>query len=444
MQDTVYSVSQLNRAAKQLLAECFGTLQVEGEISNLSSPASGHLYFSLKDKNAQVRCALFKGQRLQLGFKPSDGQQVIATAQVSLYEPRGDYQLIVDKLEAAGSGALQRAFEQLKQKLLQEGLFNPALKQTIPALPRQIGVITSASGAAIHDILTVLGRRFPAIPVILYPVSVQGESAKTEIVQALAQANQRAEVDVILLARGGGSIEDLWAFNEEIVARAIAASAIPIISGIGHEVDVTIADFVADLRAATPSAAAEHAVPDQQQWLLAFQQQEKQLQTLINRKQQHYQQQLDWLNKALQRQHPGQQLQRNAQRLDEWEQRLTQAMQRSLRHGHNRQQQADQRLQRQQPQRLISAKHQQLHSHRQRLQRAMQLKLDRLHAQHNAMKQTLHAISPLATLERGYAIVQSANGSLIKSSQQLQINDRIQTRLAQGTIESRITGIPHE
>ena len=255
----IYTVSQLNRETGQLLSRHFLSIRVEGEISNLSTPASGHVYFSLKDANAQVRCAMFKNQRRRGGFKPENGKQVIVTAEVSLYEPRGDYQLIVEHIEEAGDGALRRAFDALKLKLSAEGLFDAANKQSLPALPKAIGVITSPSGAAIRDILTVLQRRFPAIPVIIYPTAVQGTNAQHEIAGAIAIANKSWQCDVLILARGGGSLEDLWAFNEEKVARAIATSSIPIISGIGHETDFTIADFAADLRAPTPSAAAEHA-----------------------------------------------------------------------------------------------------------------------------------------------------------------------------------------
>ncbi|MFM8340856.1 MAG: exodeoxyribonuclease VII large subunit [Methylomonas sp.] len=445
MQDTVYSVSQLNREAKRLLATHFLNVQVAGEISNLSIPASGHIYFTLKDSQAQIRCAMFKGQQQRLRFKPSNGNQVIATAQVSLYEPRGDYQLVVDHLELAGDGALRLAFEKLKAKLLQEGLFDQQRKQALPLIPKQIGVITSATGAAIHDILTVLKRRFPAIPVLIYPVAVQGETAKFEIAQALATANQHQQVDVIILARGGGSLEDLWAFNEEIVARAIAASEIPVIAAVGHEVDVTIADFVADLRAATPSAAAEHAVPHQEAWLNAFDAFEKQLSQLIQRCLLQHQQQLAWLDKALQQQHPGQKLQRNAQRLDELEQRINQAIQHKLRHCQQQLAIGHHQLKQWQPSQRINSYQQQLSYLQQRLERSIQLKLNRLKNQQAAISQTLHAVSPLATLERGYAINQRQdNQQIIKSSQQLSFNDLMLTRFAQGKVVSEVKEIIHD
>ncbi|MGR8920706.1 MAG: exodeoxyribonuclease VII large subunit, partial [Gammaproteobacteria bacterium] len=258
----VLSVSALNDAARDVLERYLGHVWVEGEISNLARPASGHIYFSLKDAKAQVRCAMFRNRNRALGFRPENGLAVLARGRVSLYTARGDFQLIVDELEPAGDGALRLRFEQLKQRLAAEGLFDAARKQPLPAWPRQIGVVTSPSGAAVRDVLHVLARRCPGIPVIVYPTAVQGESAARAIVAALAAAERRAECDVLLVCRGGGSLEDLWPFNEEIVARAIAGCTIPVVSGVGHEVDVTIADFVADLRAPTPSAAAEQVSPD--------------------------------------------------------------------------------------------------------------------------------------------------------------------------------------
>lgn len=440
--DTIYSVSQLNREAKRLLATHFMTVQVMGEISNLSTPSSGHIYFTLKDAQAQIRCAMFKGQMHRMRFKPGNGNQVVLTAQVSLYEPRGDYQLVVEHMEEAGDGALRQAFERLKHKLLLEGLFEESRKKELPLIPRQIGVITSPSGAAIHDILTVLKRRFPAIPVLIYPVAVQGETAKFEIAKALATANEQKSVDVIILARGGGSLEDLWAFNEEIVARAIAASHIPVISGVGHEVDVTIADFVADLRAATPSAAAEHAVPHQSEWLNAFNGIERELTQQIRRKLLQQAQHLNWLNKALQQQHPGQKLQRNAQRLDELEQRINQAMQHKL---HDCKQQlaiGDNRLKQWHPGERIAGHRQRLSFFQQRLERSMKVKFAQLKNRQAAAAQTLHAVSPLATLDRGYAITQRHDDhGIVKSAKQLAVDDMLVTRFAQGSVLSQVKKI---
>lgn len=443
--ELIYSVSQLNREAKRLLASHFMTVRVEGEVSNFSAPSSGHWYFTLKDAQAQVRCAMFRGQQQRLGFRPSNGDMVIANAQVSLYEPRGDYQLVVEHLEQAGDGALRQAFEKLKIKLLNEGLFDENRKQPIPLIPKLIGVITSPSGAAIHDILTVLKRRFPAVPVLIYPVAVQGESAKFEIQAALETANRRADADVIILARGGGSLEDLWAFNEEIVARAIAASHIPVISGIGHEVDFTIADFVADLRAPTPSAAAEHAVPTQTEWLGGFKFMENQLAEKMRRQLSQQKQRLNWLEKALQMQHPGERLQRNAQRLDELEQRLHKGMQQTLKQNRQHLALNSQKLKQFQPTDKISRYQQQLHYLQQRLQRAMTLKLATLKRQQAGISQTLHTVSPLATLERGYAIVQRKEDlQIVKSVDQIGLNNLLDTRLAKGRIVSEVKEIIHD
>ncbi|HEX6549675.1 MAG TPA: exodeoxyribonuclease VII large subunit, partial [Gammaproteobacteria bacterium] len=266
----IYTVSALNRAARGLLETGLPLLWVEGELSNLARPASGHLYFSLKDASAQVRCALFRNRASLLRFTPRDGQHVLVRARVSLYEPRGDYQLQIEHMEDAGHGALQRAFEELKKKLAAEGLFDAASKKPLPAAPHTIGIVTSPSGAAIRDILSVIRRRYPVARVIVYPVPVQGEGAGAKIAAMLQTASTRAECDVLIVSRGGGSLEDLWAFHEEIVARAIHACPIPVVSGVGHEIDFTIADFVADVRAPTPTGAAELATPDSSEWLQAL------------------------------------------------------------------------------------------------------------------------------------------------------------------------------
>src|SRR5690606_2193067 len=261
-----YTVSALNREARLILERRFVGLWVEGEISDLSRPSSGHLYWTLKDATGQIRCAMFRQQNRPLAFPLANGDQVLVRARVTLYEARGEFQLIVEEVEAAGEGLLRRRFEALKRKLAAEGLFDTARKRPLPRVPRRIGVVTSATGAAIRDVLIALRRRFPAIPVLIYPTPVQGEGAAQEIRRTLELAGRRAECDVLILTRGGGSLEDLWSFNEEIVARAIAASPIPVIVGVGHETDFTIADFVADLRAPTPSQAAELAVPDCREW----------------------------------------------------------------------------------------------------------------------------------------------------------------------------------
>ena len=441
-QRNTLTVTELNRATSQLLNEHFFSVLVEGEISNLSAPSSGHLYFSLKDSNAQVRCAMFKTQQRKLSFKPENGKQVIVKAQVSLYEPRGDFQLIIEHLEEAGDGALRRAFDLLKVKLSEEGLFSPATKQSIPALPGTIGIITSPSGAAIRDILTVLKRRFTAVPIIVYPVAVQGHNAKHEIAKAIALANEHQLCDVLILGRGGGSLEDLWAFNEELVARAIFASQIPIISAVGHETDITIADFVADLRAATPSAAAEHASPDQQEWLSKYIQINARLTELLQRQLSKKKETLSWLEKRLQQQHPGQKLLRNAQRLDEIELKLTQTIQIKIRHNNQIIAAKIATLWQYDPRIPINQYNQKQSYLYNRLLSATQHKLEYLSHKLLNNSQTLHAVSPLATLKRGYSLTtHELSGQIIQSSSQLRLGDRVKTRLAEGSFISHVAKI---
>src|ERR1700721_1807464 len=291
----IYSVSRLNREVRILLERGFGSLWLEAEISNFARPSSGHWYFSLKDAAAQVRCAMFRQRNMLCAFTARDGHKVLVRARIGLYEPRGEYQLIVDHMEDAGLGALKRQFEELSARLSSEGLFAVERKRPLPRLPRRIGVITSPTGAAVRDILHVLARRFPAAAVLVYPVPVQGAQAAAEITAALELAGHRAECDVLILARGGGSLEDLWAFNDERLARAIVASPIPVITGIGHEIDFTIADFAADVRAPTPSAAAELVVPDAEEWLGAFVRWGARLQRGMRRRIAERRERLSWL-----------------------------------------------------------------------------------------------------------------------------------------------------
>ena len=384
----VYTVARLNREAKALLEGGFPPLWIEGEISNLRRPASGHVYFSLKDAQAQVNCALFRPQLRLLGVEPRDGMHALLRARVSLYEGRGDFQLIVEYLEEAGEGALRRAFDALKGRLAAEGLFEAARKKPLPRLPRRIGVITSPGGAVLHDILTTLRRRFPAIPVLLYPVPVQGEGAAEKIAAAIRLAGARRECDALILARGGGSLEDLWAFNEEIVARAIHACPLPLVCGVGHETDFTIADFVADARAPTPTAAAEMLCPDQNEWRALYQTFEARLTRRARDRLRDAAQRLDWLAARLV--HPRNRIGLLQNRLAGLKQRLAQAWQ-----G-----------------RLSLA--------RERLLR---------------LAQTLNALSPLATLERGYAIVQSADGAVVRDAAAARTGDRVTARLAHGELE---------
>ncbi|MGH8402925.1 MAG: exodeoxyribonuclease VII large subunit, partial [Gammaproteobacteria bacterium] len=326
----ILSVSQLNREARALLEGGFPLIWVEGELSNLSRPASGHLYFSLKDSAAQVRCALFRNRVNLLRFKPADGLHVLVRARVSLYEARGDYQLLIEHMEEAGHGALQRAFEELKQKLAKAGWFDADHKTPLPALPRSIGVVTSPSGAALRDILSVIRRRYALARVIVYPVPVQGEDAARKIAAMIRTASARAECDVLILSRGGGSLEDLWAFNEEVVARAIYDCDIPLVSGVGHEIDFTIADFVADVRAPTPTGAAELVTPDSSEWLRKLTDTRQHLMRTLFDALTGLRERLDWCAERLEQLHPARLLREHAQRVDELDLRLRQSLQTQL------------------------------------------------------------------------------------------------------------------
>ncbi len=436
----IFSVSQLNRRARQLLETHIPLLWVEGELSNVSIPSSGHWYFTLKDDQAQVRCAMFRNRNMAVRFRPQQGQHVLVRARVSLYEGRGDYQIIAEHMEEAGAGALQRAFEQLKATLAAEGLFDPTHKKPLPSIPKRIGVITSPTGAAIRDILSVLERRFPAVPVSVIPVAVQGKEAAPQLVRALELANRSGLFDVIILARGGGSLEDLWPFNEEMVARAIYASQIPVVSGVGHEVDFTIADFVADLRAPTPTAAAELITPDGEDWLDKFIGFEVLLEEAMARKLRHLQQKLDWLRQRLR--HPRQHLQQQAQRLDNLELRLKNQIHKQLTNSDNRLRQLQIRLQAKHPGtqvKLLLAKVEQM---RNRLERCLRQSLQHKRERFAQAHRLLNTLNPLQTLDRGYALVTRLdNGELIHNSQQLTPGDQVKTRLADGEFIARVESI---
>lgn len=380
----------LNSEAGALLTSHFGAIWVLGEISNLSRPSSGHLYFSLKDDKAQIRCALFRFQHQQINFALENGQQVLVQAQVSLYEPRGDFQLIVLNVQLAGAGKLQLAFEQLKKTLEKAGLFDEKNKKPLPIFPKCIGVITSSTAAALRDIVKVLHRRFPSIPIIIYPTQVQGDNAATQIAAAIKQANHRAECDVLILARGGGSLEDLWPFNEAIVAYAIFESVIPIVTGIGHQTDFTIADFVADLRAPTPSAAAEYVTPNREEYVNFLSQQLARLQKNIFAQLKSHQNNLLHLQKRLQ--HPGEKLRQQAQSLDQLENHFMRVMQFYMRNKREKI--------------VYYAK-------------------------------VLETLSPLKILQRGFSMTRDKkSGKLIRHCNDVAIGDAIVTRLSDGEIES--------
>jgi exodeoxyribonuclease VII large subunit len=431
----IYTVSRLNREVRGLLEGSFPLIWIEGELSNVAQPSSGHIYFTLKDQNAQVRCAMFRNRNTHLRFRPQNGLQVLLRVRISLYEGRGEFQLIVEHMEEAGDGALRRAFEELKQRLAQEGLFDPAHKKELPRLPQRIGVITSPTGAAIRDILSVLRRRFPAIPVLIYPVPVQGEGAAAKIASAIRAADQRRDCDVLLVSRGGGSLEDLWAFNEEVVARAIYACQLPVVAGIGHEIDFTIADFVADHRAPTPSAAAELLSPDQGEWL-------QHLMTLRNRlyassrtRLQQLTQRLQWLSRRLEQQHPGVRLRQNAQRLDELEQRLARAQRHRLRHMESTAAHLRARLQQHIPLHRIQQLIARCATLDHRAQVAMRSQLTQRRQKLTAVGRALDTVSPLATLDRGYAIVsRKVDGMILRDARDVKNGDQVEARLAKGVL----------
>jgi exodeoxyribonuclease VII large subunit len=437
----IYTVSRLNKEVRLLLESGLPMLWLEAEISNFAAPASGHWYFTLKDSQAQVRCAMWRQRNSTLRFRPKEGMAVLARARVGLYEPRGEYQLIVEHLEESGEGALKRRFEELKAKLAAEGLFAAGRKRPLPAVPRRIGVVTSPTGAAVHDILRVLRARYPVAGVLVYPTAVQGAAAVAEIVRAIETASRRAEVDVLIVARGGGSLEDLWCFNDERVARAIAASRVPTISGVGHEVDVTIADFVADVRAPTPSAAALAAVPDKTTWLEALGALQTRFGGAMGRYLRARHLALGAVAQRLQIQHPGARLAQHAQRLDDLEQRLRLALGSAVVRRQHALETLGARLWRENPRHRLEALCSRAAHLRQRLEAKMHATLGALDQRLALAARTLDAVSPLATLERGFAVVRRvADGRLLRDAADAPAGTDIEARLARGTLRARVTG----
>lgn len=430
----ILSVSALVRAARELLESGFPGVAVEGEISNLARPRSGHVYFTLKDSEAQLRCALFKREADRVGFPLVDGLKVLARGRLSIYPARGEFQLYVSALEEAGLGALQRAFEALKRKLAAEGLFDTASKRAIPRYPSRIGVITSPTGAALRDILNVLARRYPLSEVLIYPVQVQGEPAAAMIAAALARACTRNECDVLLLARGGGSLEDLWPFNEEVVARAIRASTIPIVTGIGHETDFTIADFAADLRAPTPSAAAESAVPDSRELLARLAQLRGRAAHGWRRGARDRGRTLAALSRRLTAQHPQKRLEERAQRLDELAARLAGASGRLIAARRDRLGTLRAELAKSSPQTRMHGFRLRLQSLSMALRTAVLRRGERLRARTGTLEAKLRLLGPEQTLARGYAIVFDERGHVLHEAEATRAGSRITARLARGEI----------
>lgn len=482
----IVSVSALVRQARGLLETNLPMLWIEGEISNLARPASGHLYFTLKDEFAQVRCAMFRTRALLARDTPANGLQVLVRARVTLYEARGEFQLVVESFEPAGEGRLRRAFEALRARLDAEGLFDIARKRPLPALPQRIGVITSLAGAALRDVLTTLARRAPQVPVVIYPVPVQGDGAAAKIIAMLKTAAARAECDVLLLVRGGGSLEDLQAFNDEALARAVRASPIPVIAGIGHETDVSIAELAADLRAATPTAAAVAASPDCSAWRERTDRLAARLHGALLRRRLQFAQRLRSLTARLERQPPARRLQELVQRFDELDGRLQRARAAQLRRLHDRLAQLAVRLGAQNPQRRLAAQRQRLEvAHlrlgrslprrlaalqmrlsaagarldpaaarrrlrpladrhaalTQRLGPAMQRRLAQMRERQAALLRELHALSPLATLARGFAIVRDEHGRALRDADAIAAGAHISAELAHGRLQCRVESV---
>lgn len=431
----VLSVSQLNNRARLLLEDVFAGIWVEGEISNLAKPASGHIYFTLKDSQAQVRCALFRQNAARVRQALRDGLAVKVRGKVSLFEGRGDYQLILDAVEPAGDGSLRLAFEALKEKLGAEGLFASERKVALPSHPRRIGIVSSPTGAVIRDIISVFRRRAPQVELTLIPTAVQGREATAQIVRALQLADRQG-FDALILARGGGSLEDLWCFNEEAVARAVDACVTPIVSAVGHETDVSIADFVADVRAPTPSAAAELLAPDGSELLQRLHNLQRRLILRMHNRLERERMRLEGLSKRMR--HPGERLRQHAQRLDDLEMRLTRACQRQLNERRERLMRLRGRLAVQHPERTLKLLDQRLGTLAERLQRAMREGLKARQLRLQTQVQTLNAVSPLATLGRGYSILLDERGRAIRKAADTRPGQRLKARLGEGELDVRV------
>lgn len=438
---SIFTVSRLNQTVRLLLEQEMGQVWISGEISNFTQPASGHWYFTLKDDNAQVRCAMFRNSNRRVTFRPQHGQQVLVRANITLYEPRGDYQIIVESMQPAGEGLLQQKYEQLKARLQAEGLFDQQYKRPLPSPAHGVGIITSKTGAALHDILHVLKRRDPSLPVIIYPTAVQGDDAPGQIVRAIELANARQECDVLIVGRGGGSLEDLWSFNDERVARAIFASRIPVVSAVGHETDVTIADFVADLRAPTPSAAAEIVSRNQQELLRQMQTARQRLEMAMDYYLANRQRRFTQLRHCLQQQHPQLRLARQQTTLERLRQRMNLALETQLKRATQRQQRVTQRLNQQNPQPRIHRAQSRVQQLEYRLAENLRARLSEQRARFGNAVTHLEAVSPLATLARGYSVSTATDGNVLKKVKQLNVGDVMTTRLQDGWVTSEVTTV---
>ncbi|MBZ0056300.1 exodeoxyribonuclease VII large subunit [Leclercia barmai] len=438
---SIFTVSRLNQTVRLLLEQEIGQVWISGEISNFTQPASGHWYFTLKDNTAQVRCAMFRNSNRRVTFRPQHGQQVLVRASITLYEPRGDYQIIVESMQPAGEGLLQQKYEQLKAALSAEGLFDQQYKQPLPSPAHCVGVITSKTGAALHDILHVLKRRDPSLPVVIYPTAVQGEDAPGQIVRAIQLANARQECDVLIVGRGGGSLEDLWSFNDERVARAIFASRIPVVSAVGHETDVTIADFVADLRAPTPSAAAEMVSRNQLELLRQIQNGQQRLEMAMDYFLANRTRRFTQLHHRLQQQHPQLRLARQQTVLERLRQRMNLAVDNQLKRAVQRQQRTAQRLNQQNPQPRIWRAQTRIQQLEYRLAENVRARLGSTRERFGNAVTHLEAVSPLSTLARGYSVTTATDGKVLKQTKQVKAGDVLTTRLSDGWVESEVKGV---
>ena len=437
----IFTVSRLNQTVRSLLEREMGQVWITGEISNFSQPSSGHWYFTLKDDTAQVRGAMFRNSNRRVTFRPQHGQQVLVRASVTLYDPRGDYQIIVESMQPAGEGLLQQKYEQLKAALSAEGLFDQQFKQPLPSPATCIGVVTSKTGAALHDILHVLRRRDPSLPVVIYPTPVQGDDAPAQIVRAIELANARQECDVLIVGRGGGSLEDLWSFNDERVARAIFASAIPVVSAVGHETDVTIADFVADLRAPTPSAAAEMVSRNQAELVRQLQSAQQRLEMAMDFYLANRTRRFTQMNHRLQQQHPQLRLARQQTVLERLQQRMRNALDSQFRQASVRQQRLTQRLNNQNPQPKIHRAQTRVQQLEFRLAQAIQSRMSQTRERFGTAITHLEAVSPLATLSRGYSVTTASDGKVLKQTTQVHKGDMLTTRVKDGWLESEVKNI---
>ncbi|MBJ9133993.1 exodeoxyribonuclease VII large subunit [Citrobacter farmeri] len=437
----IFTVSRLNQTVRLLLEQEMGQVWISGEISNFSQPSSGHWYFTLKDDTAQVRCAMFRNSNRRVTFRPQHGQQVLVRANITLYEPRGDYQIIVESMQPAGEGLLQQKYEQLKAKLQAEGLFDQQHKKSLPSPAHCVGVITSKTGAALHDILHVLKRRDPSLPVIIYPTAVQGDDAPGQIVRAIELANARQECDVLIVGRGGGSLEDLWSFNDERVARAIFASMIPVVSAVGHETDVTIADFIADLRAPTPSAAAEMVSRNQQELLRQILSAQQRLGMAMDYFLANRSRRFTQIYHRLQQQHPQLRLARQQTALERLHQRMNVAIDGQLKRTSQRQARLLQRLNQQSPQPRIYRAQTRIQQLEYRLAENVRSRLSATRERFGNAVTHLEAVSPLSTLARGYSVSTATDGKVLKKVKQVKTGDVMTTRLEDGWVESQVTDI---